>query len=65
MVLLEIDAQSVAVFEFECDAPWSIDVNRIAHRPAAQHMKIEPGDVHIIWTAGAIERVEPAKATLV
>jgi hypothetical protein len=65
MVLLEIDVQSAAVFEFECDAPWSIDVNRIAHRPAAQRMKIEPGDVHIIWTAGAIERVEPALATLV
>jgi len=65
MVLLEIHAQGISRVEFERDAPWSIDVNRIAHRPAAQHMKIEPGDVHIIWTAGAIERVEPAKATLV
>jgi hypothetical protein len=65
MVPLKIETQSVAIFEFECDAPWSIDVNRIAHRLAAQDMKIEAGDVHISWTACAIESVEPALATLV
>jgi hypothetical protein len=24
MILFEVDATSVTVFEFECDAPWSI-----------------------------------------
>jgi hypothetical protein len=65
MILLEIEAQSVAVLEFECDAPWSIDMNSIADRLAAKPMKIKPRDIHIIRTAGAIESVEPALATLV
>jgi hypothetical protein len=65
MVLLEIDAQSIAILEFECDAPWSIDVNRIARRLATKDMKIETGDVHVCGATCAIKGVQAAPATLV
>ena len=62
MVLLEIDATGFAIFEFEGNAPRSIDVDRIAHRvEPAQRMKIEAWDVHFVSLNHNIETVEPRK----
>src|SRR3978361_854302 len=65
VVLFEIDAASLAVFEFESNAPRSIDVNRIASRiESVQRMKIETGDVHLLSSYGDIKTVEPGKDAL-
>jgi hypothetical protein len=59
MVLLEIDPASVAVFEFERDAPRSVDVNRIAlWIEAMQRMKVEAWNVHFLRPHGDVETVE-------
>lgn len=55
MVLLEIDTAGLAVFEFKRDAPWSIDVDRIALRiEPLQGMKVEARDVHFLGSDGNI-----------
>jgi hypothetical protein len=60
MVLLEIDAAGFAIFEFEGDAPRSIDVDRIALRiEALQGMKVEARNVHFLSSYGDVETVEP------
>jgi len=62
MVLLEIDATGLAVFEFERNAPRSIDVDRIAFRiESLQGVKVETWDVHFLGPDGYIETVEPRK----
>jgi hypothetical protein len=66
MVLLEIDATGLAVFEFERDAPRSIDVDRIAFRiEPLQGMKVEARDVHFLGSDGDVEPVKPRENTLV
>jgi hypothetical protein len=65
MVLLEIDATGLAVFEFERNAPRSIDVDRIAFRiEPLQGMKVEARDVHFLSADGDVEPVEPRENTL-
>jgi hypothetical protein len=47
VVLFEVDATGVIVFEFKRNAPWSIDMDRIARRfEASQGMEIKAGDIH-------------------
>lgn len=65
MVLLEIDATSLAIFEFERNAPRSIDVNRIASWfEAVQRVKIEARNVHFLSPDSDIKTVEPGKDAL-
>jgi hypothetical protein len=65
MVLLEIDATGLAVFEFERDAPRSIDVDRIAFRiEPLQGMKVEARDVHFLSSDGDVKRSSLAKMRL-
>jgi hypothetical protein len=65
MVLFEIDATGLAVFEFEGDAPWSIDVDRIALGiEPLQGMKVEARDVHFLRSDGNVETVESRKNAL-
>src|ERR1700691_3454219 len=65
MVLLEIDAAGFAIFEFEGDAPWSIDVHRITLRiESLQGMKVEARDVHFLGSDSNIETVEPYENAL-
>ena len=49
MILLEIDSAGLAIFEFERDAPRSINVDRIAFRvKAMQGVKVEARDIHFL-----------------
>jgi len=65
VILLEIDSTSLAVCEFESNAPRSIDVNRITSRiEPLQGMKIETGDVHLLGPDGNVETVQPRKYAL-
>jgi hypothetical protein len=66
MVLPEIDAAGLAIFELEGNAPRSIDVDRIAFRiESVQRMKVEARDVHFLGSDGNVEAVEPCKNALV
>ena len=66
MVLLEIDTTGIAIFEFESDAPRSIDVDRVALRiEPLQRMKIEARNIHFLGSDGDIGSIEPREDTLV
>jgi hypothetical protein len=61
VILLEIDAAGIAVFEFERDAPWSIYMNRLPSRlKASQRMEIKAGNVHFLWPRDDVQAVQPA-----
>jgi hypothetical protein len=63
--LFEIDPAGLAILEFECNAPRSIDVNRIASRiEPMQRMKIKAWDVHFLSPDGDIKTVESGKDAL-
>jgi hypothetical protein len=65
VILFEIDAAGLAVFEFERDAPRSIDVDRIAFRiEPLQGMKVEARDVHFLSSNGDVKTVEPRENAL-
>ena len=65
MVLLEIDATSFAILEFEGNAPRSIDVDRIPLRvESLQGMKVEARDVHFLGPDGDIQTIEPGENAL-
>ena len=62
MVLLEIDVAGLAILEFEGDAPWSIDMNRIALRiESLQGMKVETRNIHFLGSNDDIETIEPCE----
>ena len=66
MILFEIDAAGFAIFEFEGDAPGSIDVNRIAPRvESVQRMKVEARNVHFLGSNRNIEPVQPGENALI
>src|SRR5712692_6673230 len=66
VVLFEIDATGLAVFELERDAPRSIDVDGIAPRiEPLQRMKIEARNVHFLSPNGDVEPVEPCENSFV
>src|SRR3954466_1076623 len=65
VILFEIDAASIAVLEFEGDAPRSVHMDRIPRRfKASQGMEIEPGGVHFLRRCGDIQAIETTKGTL-
>jgi hypothetical protein len=58
VILFEVDATSVTVFEFERDAPWSIYMDRIPRRfEASQGMEIKAGDVHLYGSHDDVQAV--------
>jgi hypothetical protein len=62
VILLEVDAASVAVLKFERDAPRSIHMDRIARWvEASQGMEIETGDVHFFRPHGDIQAIQATK----
>jgi hypothetical protein len=66
MVLLEIDTAGLAIFEFEGDAPRSIDVDRIALRiEPLQGMKVEAWNIHFLGADRDIETIESRESPLV
>jgi hypothetical protein len=59
MVLLEIDTAGLAIFEFESDAPWSIDVDRVAPWiETLQGVEVEARNVHFLSYDSDVETVE-------
>src|SRR5438105_2368146 len=59
-VLLEVDAACLAIFEFKCNAPRPVDVDRIALRiQPVQGMKVEARDVHFLSSDSKVETIEP------
>lgn len=58
MILLQIDPDRILLIPFECDAPWTIDVNGVAHRLAPKPMEIESRQVERLWSICSIECVE-------
>jgi hypothetical protein len=65
VILLEIDPAGVAIFEFERDAPRSVDMDRIAFRvKAVQSVKVEAGDIHFLGVGGDVETVQPRENAL-
>jgi len=65
VILLEIDSAGVAIFEFERNAPRSINVDRIAFWvKAVQNVKVEAGDIHFLGADGDVETVQPCENTL-
>jgi hypothetical protein len=66
MILLEIDAAGFAILEFEGDAPWSIDVDRIALRiEPPEGMKVEARNVHFLGSKSDVETVQPCENAFV
>lgn len=48
MILLKIDPGCMRAVEFECQAPWSVDVDRVARRSEpSQRVKVVARDVHV------------------
>ena len=65
MVLFEINAVGIAIFEFECDATWSIDMNRIARWvESLKRVKVEAGNIHFLRLHGNVETIQPRKDSL-
>jgi hypothetical protein len=65
VVLFEIDTARFIVLEFERDAPWSIDVDRITFWiEPLQGVKVEAWDVHFISPDSNVEAVEPRENAL-
>jgi hypothetical protein len=60
VILLEVHTASVTVFEFKRDAPWSVDMDRIAGwSKAPQRMKIKTWEVHFLRPHDDIQTVKP------
>jgi hypothetical protein len=66
MILLKVDAISVAVIKLEGQAPRPIDVNGVSNgRKATKCMKIEADEVHIFHRANAVQAIKPRQYTFV
>ena len=60
MVLFEIDTNGVPRVEFKRDAPWAVDVNRVAGgNKSLQRVKIKPGKVHLFRHGHGIQTIKP------
>src|SRR4029453_4311644 len=40
MILFQIDPQRIALFPFECDAPWAVDVNTVTRGYPLKAMEV-------------------------
>ena len=59
MILLKVDPEGLGLLPLECDAPRSVDVDRIALRLSMKSVKIEARLPQTIERASRIESVEP------
>mgnify|MGYP000105359906 CR=1 FL=1 len=48
MILFQIDAQGVTVLEFEGNAPWPVDMHRVALRFAMKGVEVPSWQVHVL-----------------
>lgn len=61
MVLLQVDANRVALFPFEGNAPGPVDVQTVALRLATQRVKVEPRNSKILKILGFVQNVQAPK----
>src|SRR5215216_4268312 len=60
VILLIVDAEGVSSFEFERDAPRTVDVDRISGRvEASQRMKVPTRNMHVFSLGSLIESIQP------
>jgi hypothetical protein len=64
VILLQIESQNETILPFECQAPWTIDMDRITLRTTMESMKIESGLAQRIEGGGCIDCVEPNEGAL-
>jgi hypothetical protein len=65
VVLLKVHTNGLVFLPLEGDTPRSVDMNRIALRPAPKRMKVEAWQIHVTRDFGLIQRVEASSASLV
>ncbi len=66
VVLFEVNAIGICTFELECDAPWSIDMDRIARRMEPfERVKVETWNVHFLRPHRDVETIQPRKDSLI
>ncbi|MCS3776544.1 hypothetical protein GGE24_005900 [Bradyrhizobium centrosematis] len=58
MILLEIDPVSVAILEFESDAPGAVHMDSVTDWLSLQTMEVKAEHVHVLGERGAIELIE-------
>src|SRR4051812_23597903 len=59
--IARIDPVSIAVLEFECDAPRTVHMDRVPDRLPVQTMEVKAEHVHVFGKSGIIELVEPSQ----
>ena len=61
LILLEVDAISIAVVEFEGYAARTVDMDRVT--PAAsQGVEVETGEIHVFGARSILQSIEPPQA---
>jgi len=64
MILFEVDSSSLALVELECDAPWSVHVNRIAGRfVPAEFVKVKTREIEVRRLRRCIESIKHQQCT--
>lgn len=58
MILLEIDPVSVAILEFESDAPGAVHMDSVTDWLSLPTMEVKAEHVHVLGERGAIELIE-------
>ena len=64
MVLLKIEPPCVAVDPLESDPPRPVDREGLPLGHAPQLVEPEARHVQVLWTAGAMQRIQPAPRPL-
>ena len=65
VVLFIVDTIRISILEFECDAPRSVHVNRIAGWLSVQTVEIEAKQIHFVGVYGSVQLVEPSQDSFV
>jgi hypothetical protein len=61
MILLEIDPIGIAIDEFECYTPRTVDVDRVT-LAALQGVEVETGEIHVFGPCSILQSIEPTQA---
>ncbi len=65
MILLEIDVSGIFAVEFECNAPRSVDMDRVSRRVEAfQRVEVKTGKVQVFWSLRSVKTVQSHKNAL-
>src|SRR5215475_1503692 len=61
MILFKIDAQRIAIFPLECDAPRIVDVHTVTLQHPLQAMEIESRHIDVCQRLCLIQRFQAAQ----